>query len=421
VHFVPVTNFASYRDDVRLADLREVLAPASWADEVRGLLPSANVVTVEDAAILARVRSMRDATALVTPDLVDATVKTLSVDRLFYWDRAIDLARYPLQLSTHRSAQMPEREAVWEMLGAGDIVFARGVAERILRYGGDPTRPFHPTRHLTRAADLAVANLEGALSGYDSRYCNSCMVFVGNERWASALADAGFDIMSLANNHIGDGGRAGVLNSARALEAAGIAHFGAGADEAAARRPTVVTVRGLRVAFVGYTDVPPVEYGAGPGKPGSARLSHDDASYARIRQEIAAAKANADLVVVVPHWGIEYEDRPRPWIVAAARAMVEAGADVILGGHPHWVQNVEFYRGKYITYSVGNYVFDQMWSTETRQGSFHRLFFSGTRLVSVRIVPFLIEDFHQPRLYRTDEAGYRQTLERIWKHSTFGN
>ncbi len=165
--------------------------------------------------------------------------------------------------------------------------------------------------------------------------------------------------------------------------------------------------------------MPPESYRATATRAGHAALVHAD-GYEAIRADIAAARRVADVVIVVTHWGIEYEDRPRPWIVEAAHAMIDAGADVVLGEHPHWVQSVEIYKGHYIAYSLGNFVFDQMWSIETRQGSLHRLFFDGTRLVSVRIVPTLLEDWHQPRPLAPDEPGYAQTLERIWRHSRLG-
>jgi poly-gamma-glutamate synthesis protein (capsule biosynthesis protein) len=98
--------------------------------------------------------------------------------------------------------------------------------------------------------------------------------------------------------------------------------------------------------------------------------------------------------------------------------MVEAGADIVIGDHPHWVQSVELYRGAYITYSIGNFVFDQMWSTETREGSLQRLSFVGPRLMAVRIMPTIIDDYFQPRLLTSAEPQYKQTLERIWTHST---
>ena len=139
-----------------------------------------------------------------------------------------------------------------------------------------------------------------------------------------------------------------------------------------------------------------------------------------MRADVAAARAVADLVIVVPHWGIEYEDHPRPWVVAAAHAMIDAGADVVLADHPHWVQSVELYGGHYIAYSMGNFVFDQMWSTETREGSIHRLFFDGARLISVRIQPTLLEDYSRPRPLAPDEPQFRETLERIWRGSRLG-
>ena len=304
----------------------------------------------------------------------------------------------------------------WELAAAGGIIYGRGVQQRVEKYG-DPGRPFDLVRDIFQGADLAIATLEAALSGDANKPCNTCLVFVGNERYASAIADAGFDALSLAGNHIGDAGPQGVLDSIRAVRDAGMVPFGAGPDLASARKPAVLEVDGLRVALLGYDDVPPESYGATETRAGDAHLYHDDPRYAEVRADIAAARAVADLVIVVPHWGIEYEDRPREWVVSAAHAMIDAGADLILADHPHWVQSVELYQGRYIAYSMGNFVFDQMWSTETRQGSIHRLFFHGPKLMSVRIQPTLLEDYHQPRPLRPEERAYRETLDRIWRWS----
>ena len=238
----------------------------------------------------------------------------------------------------------------------------------------------------------------------------------GNERYAGAVASAGIDLVSLAANHIGDGGPKGVLDTIRVLDAAGVAHVGAGADTAAARRSVARTVLGHRIAFLAYDAIAPY-YGATATSAGSNILRHDDPTYAAVRMDVARASLDNDLVVVFAHWGTEYEDAPRADVVAAAHAMVEAGATVVIGDHPHWVQSVERYRGAYVAYGVGNFVFDQMWSDETRQGSLHELWFSGDRLVAVRIHPTLIEDYYRPRLLRPDEPAYRAVLARIWKHS----
>lgn len=304
----------------------------------------------------------------------------------------------------------------WELIVGGEIIYGRGVQERVERYN-DPARPFAKVRDILRHADLAIATLEAPLSGDQNRYCDTCMTFVGNERYVSGIVDAGIKAVSLAANHIGDAGPSGVTDTVRVLRAAGIASFGAGADLEEARRPAILATPGGRLALLGYADVPPEAYRATAARPGYAALIHDDKGYDAIRADIASARRLADIVVVVAHWGVEYEDQPRPWIVNAAHMMVDAGADVVMGDHPHWVQSVEVYNGHYIAYGVGNFVFDQMWSTETRQGSLHRLLFDGTRLASVRIVPTLLEDWHQPRPLSPDEPGYQQTIDRIWRHS----
>jgi len=304
----------------------------------------------------------------------------------------------------------------WELVVGGEIIYGRGVQERVEKYG-DPARPFAKVRDILRRADLAIATLEAPLSGEKNKYCDTCLTFVGNESYVTGIVDSGIKAVSMAANHIGDAGPKGVMDTMRTLAKAGIASFGAGADDEAARRPAILTTPGGRLALLAYADVPPEAYRATATRPGYAALVHDDKGYEAVRADIAAARRVADIVIVVTHWGIEYEDQPRPWIVNAAHMMVDAGADVVMGDHPHWVQSVEVYNGHYIAYSVGNFVFDQMWSTETRQGSLHRLFFDGTRLTSVRIVPTLLEDWHQPRPLAPDEPGYRQTMDRIWRHS----
>ena len=304
----------------------------------------------------------------------------------------------------------------WELVVGGEIIYGRGVQERVEKYG-DPARPFAKVRDILRRADIAIATLEAPLSGEKNKYCDTCLTFVGNESYVTGIVDSGIKAVSMAANHIGDAGPKGVMDTMRTLAKAGIASFGAGADDEAARRPAILTTPGGRLALLAYADVPPEAYRATATRPGYAALVHDDKGYEAVRADIAAARRVADIVIVVTHWGIEYEDQPRPWIVNAAHMMVDAGADVVMGDHPHWVQSVEVYNGHYIAYSVGNFVFDQMWSTETRQGSLHRLFFDGTRLTSVRIVPTLLEDWHQPRPLSPDEPGYRQTMDRIWRHS----
>jgi poly-gamma-glutamate synthesis protein (capsule biosynthesis protein) len=140
-------------------------------------------------------------------------------------------------------------------------------------------------------------------------------------------------------------------------------------------------------------------YTAGSSTPGSARLT-----VAGARADIAAARrAGADVVIVYPHWGIEYRATPFAAQQALARSIVTAGADMVIGNHAHWVGAMEVYKGKPIWYALGNFVFDQTWSEPTSEGLLLELTFSGRRLVQVRLHPTIILDGAQPNFL--DPAG----------------
>lgn len=423
VPLIPITQFASFRDDVALAELTDVLASASAAALVREALPAARVEEVADARVLARVRDGDGLIALVLPEQVEPWVKTLSVEGHFWWDPRLDAARYPLTVMAS-GATAPDRARLWDLAAAQGIIYGRGVTWGMESFaGGDPFAPFAKVAHVFQEVDVAVSFMESPLSGENNGYCDSCNVFVGDESFAPAVARAGFAALSLATNHTGDAGPQGYLDTIRVLREQGIAPFGAGADLAEARQPGIVEVKGIRVAFVGNNDVPAGCCVATEAQVGHVQFGHDDPEYAMLREQIAAASEVADIVIVMSSlgWPSEYQEWALPQTIAAARAMIDAGATAVLGGQPHWVQGVEIRRDAYIAYAMGNFIQDQMWSDETREGSIHRLFFDGTRLVSVRIIPTFLEDYYQPRLPTPDEDPYRRVMERIWRNSLFGD
>ncbi len=409
VPLVPVTRSDSALDGVRLSDLRRIVVPADLTDARIEGLPG--ILLAPDADPIARVRRTGEV-AFVPAGMVTTAVKTLELDGHFFW-RDADRRGWPVQL-TGRSDAIDQ---TWSVIAAGEMIFGRGVQERIEdRFRGDASAAFANVRDLLAGADLAVATLEAPLSGTKNVWCDTCMRFVGNEGYAQAIAGAGIDVVSLAANHSGDAGPKGVLDTIRALDEAKVAHVGAGANIERARERLVTSVGGRRVAFLAYDGVAPY-YAATSSAAGDNPLRADGGTYAALRTDIARASLDADVTIVLAHWGTEYEDAPRDDVVAVAHAMVDAGAAVVVGDHPHWVQSVERYRGAYIAYSVGNFVFDQMWSDETRQGSLHELWFSGDRLVAVRIRPTLIEDYYRPRPLRPEEPAYRTVLRRIWRRS----
>jgi poly-gamma-glutamate capsule biosynthesis protein CapA/YwtB (metallophosphatase superfamily) len=172
-----------------------------------------------------------------------------------------------------------------------------------------------------------------------------------------AARRAGVDVMSQANNHAYDQGPAGLTDSLEAIRAAGLVSVGAGSDEAEALRAATFEVDGWTVAVIGIDQIlDPIDQVAGPDKPGTA-VGHD---FRLALRAVRDATASSDLVVVMIHWGVELEVRPRPYQIRQAHRMVDAGADVIFGAHPHVMQPLETYRGRPIFYSLGNFVWPRI-------------------------------------------------------------
>jgi poly-gamma-glutamate synthesis protein (capsule biosynthesis protein) len=300
----------------------------------------------------------------------------------------------------------PPRPPVTTIVAVGDIMLGRTV-HRIMEQTGDWAAPFRRVAPLLAGADLTLANLECALTASfsppDDPYT---MRFMSSPAAVEGLLLAGIDAVSLANNHSMDFGPVGLRDTIAVLDAQSIAHVGAGENLADARRPAVLALGGAKVALLGYDGVSGAWYGAGDNRPGTAPLDP-----ALLVEDVAAATELAEVVVPFFHWGLEYTPGPTPEQRHLARLAVDAGATLVLGAHPHWVQGIECYQGKPIFYSLGNFVFDQEWSTETKQGVVLRLYFEGSRLLGFVLEPVIIEDFHRPRLARDDER--LAVLERI--------
>jgi poly-gamma-glutamate synthesis protein (capsule biosynthesis protein) len=243
----------------------------------------------------------------------------------------------------------------------GDIMMDRGVRRSIEKnYGGDYNALFTHTQYL-QDADIAFANLEGpaAASGHN---VGSRFSFRMDPVALHALAAAGIDIVSFANNHVGDWAQAAFDETLKNLTATAIAYTGAGTTYSQATEPRIIEVRGMKIGFLATTDVGPNWMKATDTHAG-VLLASDP----KLSEIIAAAKTQSDILVVSFHWGNEYS----PITVRQqklAHAAIDAGADIIVGGHPHVMQGVETYKGKPIFYSLGNFIFDQYFSPYTLQG-----------------------------------------------------
>jgi poly-gamma-glutamate synthesis protein (capsule biosynthesis protein) len=247
-------------------------------------------------------------------------------------------------------------------------------------------------RGLFRDADLALVNLEGpALDAF--RWHPHGLTFTFDPALLVGLQNAGIDVVTIGNNHIGNAGPDGVIETIRHLDALGIAHVGAGRDDATARAPAWFDIAGQRVALFGYDAVRPAD-NATANQAGSAGLVS-----ANYRADIASARdAGADVVVVLPHWGVEYTAVPTSKQRAHVAELAAAGTTVILGSHSHWAGAMELIDGRPVLYSLGNLIFDLTRSEETVEGLIVEMTFVGARPTQIRLHPTVMVDLVQPNL-----------------------
>ena len=380
--------------------LRVVSAPGTRA-------PERLEVASARAALRAVVRD-RDTVGIVPAGAVGPGVRPMRVNG---FDPMREPGRYPIRAPL--PARSGDRGPVVTMTVVGDIMLGRGVARSARGHGVAPA--LAPTRRRLAAADITVGNLESTLSragtpmqGGDS--------FAADPGVVRGLLASGFDVLGLANNHVGDFGDRALVQTLRRLRSAGLATFGAGSDPRQARSPALLGRRGTTYGFLGFNAIGETPAVA-PGRPGAVQVSMpprtgplDRAELARFLRSVRRLDRAVDVVVVLPHWGTQYTNRPEPVQRRVARRVVAAGADLVVGGHPHWVQGVQMVDGVLVAHSLGNFVFDMDFMQETREGLILELTFWGAELKAARFVPYLIDDTFAPRV-----VTYRRGLDVLWR------
>jgi poly-gamma-glutamate capsule biosynthesis protein CapA/YwtB (metallophosphatase superfamily) len=280
-----------------------------------------------------------------------------------------------------------------KLLFVGDVMLSRSVGAK-MKAENDWTYPFLKVADALRAADLAFGNLECPVSD-TGRNRHHLYSFRADPRAIQGLTFAGFDVMSVANNHMFDWGRPALMDTVERLRAAGIRPVGAGANDLEAHHPVIVNLHGVKIAFLAYVNVPPQEATAGTDYPGVAWLNPD-----RTLADIRFARMLADLVIVSLHWGVEYRRRPLRSQVELAHQMIDAGADLVVGGHPHVVEPLEEYHGHWIAYSLGNFIFDQN-DPPTHHGLMLEVTLAGKQIAAVHPIPITID--HSLQAFVTPE------------------
>jgi len=372
--------------------------------------------------VLSRTQTPGSVPVLITPTgapaaLTSAAIVTSADKPSYYLTTRTKLPSG--KLATLKTGLATAPANTWTLTALGDIIIGRTSYLQMQHYG-DPNRPFAYFADTIRAADVSLADLECTISDAHTIITDGGMTFASPASSAAGLKTAGLDAVNVANNHSFNVGPAGFTDTLDAMKALNIPTFGGGHNDAEAHSPTIITTHGVKIALLGYSSIVG-STPAGENTPGMAHLSmapwdpFSEAEAARMEQDIKAAKQTADLVMVYYHWGTEYTHDANADQRQIAHRAIDAGADLILGTHPHWVQGVEWYHDRLITYSLGNFIFDQEWSTQTKQGTFLKATFNGTHLTSAEFVPYQIEDYYQPR--PVDAATSNTILNNIYTHS----
>ena len=286
-----------------------------------------------------------------------------------------------------------EEEKNIELLFVGDIMLDRGVKYMVEKYGkGDYKFPFLKIADYLKETDILFGNLEGPISDKGKKV-GSIYSFRTEPQAIEGLKFAGFDILSMANNHVFDYGREAMEDSFKRLKESEIEVLGGGFNEKEACEPLIKELKGTKIAFLAFTNLGSPYWSAGKEKSGICWLEKE-----KMEEIIQKAKEKADIVVVSLHFGEEYFSTPTEFQVSISHVAIDAGADLIVGHHPHVIQEIERYKDGWIAYSLGNFIFDQKFSEKTMKGLMLKVLIENSKIKEVMPIEFKINEFYQPEI-----------------------
>ncbi len=311
-------------------------------------------------------------------------------------------------------------------LAVGDIMLSRNVAGQIQK-SGNANLPFEKMAELlnppTGGNDFNFGNLESPISPTSPVVGGHSLIFSAPLEYAQSLANYNFKILNLANNHALDQGLKGLKFTTNILDQLKIQHIGVGKNLEEAWQPAVFETNGIKLCFIGAS-YSSINDGGKATNNYVARIEDID----KLKANISKLKAQCDFIVATMHAGTEYVRNPNKSQIAFAHAAIDAGAGMVIGAHPHWVQTIEKYEGKYIFYSLGNFIFDQMWSQNTREGLTLKINLTKpitpnlqgpkipAKLKSVELIPIIIDNYSTPRPATPEET--KKILEKIGEKET---
>jgi poly-gamma-glutamate synthesis protein (capsule biosynthesis protein) len=280
------------------------------------------------------------------------------------------------------------------ILATGDFIPARSVNFQTIK-NNDFTWAWQNVSDFLKTSDLTIINLESPLLK-DCPVTNEGMIFCGNAEHIKGLLSADIDIANIANNHYGNHGQEGIDESNQILTDAGIGISGG-------ENIFYQKIKDKTIAFLGYNEIEHYHKTLG-------EINED-----QIERDIKEAKNAADMIIVSYHWGSEYQTQPEKYRIDLAHKTIDWGADLIIGNHPHWIQPVEIYKDKIITYAHGNFIFDQEWSEETKRGVVGKYTFLGNQIIDTEFIPVFIHDYGQVDI--ANNSLKNQILDNMYQQS----
>jgi poly-gamma-glutamate capsule biosynthesis protein CapA/YwtB (metallophosphatase superfamily) len=307
------------------------------------------------------------------------------------------------------AAQPAPARAPIEVAFVGDVMFGRYVGGRLQPIPADRPRLLDGARAVLADADLAVANLETpVIAAPPARGPRERRRFAANPDQLAVLAGAGFDALSLANNHSDDLGDDGTTATPALIAAAGMTALGAAHHGPELLAVESVAVGAWRLGFIAVTTVRNRSQRAGAPR---LRFVADPELLGAVAPIVASARADHDAVIVLVHWGREHHAAPDPAQRVAARAWIDAGAAAVIGHHPHVLQPIERYRGGVIAYSLGNFLFDNLGPRARRTGILTLTFADGAPCLAARFTPLVLGSGYRPgRPGRADARAIRAAI-----------
>ena len=263
---------------------------------------------------------------------------------------------------------LPENEEIssLKIVLVGDIMLDRGVKDKIEKEGnGDYKFPFLKIAPYLQKVDVVFGNLEGPITS-DGQRVGSEYSFRDDPKCIEGLKYAHFNVLSLANNHILDYGQQGLVDTISILKESGILYVGAGMNLKDTFSLKIKEIGGVKIGFLAFTEFGSKYWWPKENSPGVAYLPERNFRYAK--GEIEEAKKKVDILIVSLHAGEEYSNTPTDFQKKFSKMAIEAGADIVVGHHPHAIQSIERYKTGWIDYSLGNFIFDQFFSEETMKG-----------------------------------------------------